>query len=313
MANKNKGRGFLTPLLSPKQFRRERRAAAKLEFGPIFGQLRGEQRASNYRQNKEIPAWYDQYRARLNELQGGSQAAYDRAYERGRNLAETSSGVDSETFNSLNSEAAKSAALRGAGYDGSTAAAGSQAAKLRQGMQALYGQNQQLEGANQQAYFNQRNLLSFLDQGGAKKREFSRGQDISAKLLEAKAKRGAFLTDYGRQAREADRAYKSELRATAIDANYKRGLLAQQAANNSGSSSSSGSSSKPDPAGNDDWKNALWTLKAHMMELGKTSIGRNAAVAYLVQKEGFSVPAAKRAYQTWYDRNISGPPRPKGV
>jgi hypothetical protein len=313
MANKNKGRGFLTPLLGPKQFRKESRAAAKLEFGPIFGQLRGEQRASNYRQNKEIPAWYDQYRARLNELQGGSQAAYDQAYERGRNLAETSGGVDSATFDSLNSEAAKSAALRGAGYDGSSAAAGSQASRLRQGLQALYGQNQQLEGANQQAYFNKRNLLSYLDQGEANKREFSRGQDISSKLLEAKGKRGAFLTDYRRQAREADRAYKNELRATSIDANYKKGLLAQQAANNSGSSGSSGSSSKPDPAGSDDWKNALWTLKAHLMDTGKTSIGKNAAIAYLIEKEGFSVPAAKRAYQTWYDRNIAGPPRPKGV
>src|SRR5262245_40151321 len=106
------GPGFLIDPLNRRRFRREMRAAERLEYGPTLRAMRSAYQASAFRENQQLPAWFQNYQNQLASLRGESQGAYDHALAQIQGYGAQIAGQDLAQRQAVQAQLAQDAANR---------------------------------------------------------------------------------------------------------------------------------------------------------------------------------------------------------
>lgn len=196
--------------VTPKQARRESRAASKLQFGDTRRQLKGEKRASRKRE-KEIADWFEHgYQPAVQKAQSSTAGAYKTALENLAKQTEASSGQESADREALAKTEAADQATRGAHADTSGSKLSGAAAASRRNLADTFSALTGYQGAVQGGYLADKGRIGEGEKIRQLSGEAARGRSINADLRELAKSKGAFKTDYLRQARDAERQYNLE-------------------------------------------------------------------------------------------------------
>lgn len=216
----------LTAPLDRKTFNREMRAAERLQFRPLQRQLNREHSAQKFRAYDENDAWYKAYQADIAALRGQAAGVTGGILDRVQ-AAQTAAGdQDASNRNAMMERLARDAQLRGAVLDPNVelGQVNAEAARANAAMTMLGTLGGQ--GANQQNYLINRQMIAGQAQREARDRELARLRGIDEDKRALARERGDFRTDFRRTAREDERKYALENRALGAKKGYNKALAA---------------------------------------------------------------------------------------
>lgn len=193
---------FLTKPLNRKRYRRERKAAERLQFGPQKRQLKAEKRESR-EQERRVGGYFDQYRAQLAALQQGQQDAYNAAY--GKVAQATGLNQDAGIRDRLRAEEERDAQVRGTTASATPYA---EAAELsRQRLASGAAATVATQGARQSAYLADKQRIGAREGVEQQLKEAERRRAINQDQRSLAKERGDFRTTFRTEAREGERRY----------------------------------------------------------------------------------------------------------
>lgn len=187
---KRKGaiRSFLAPL-TPKQARREANARTQLEFGEVARAIRGQLDASR-QQSKNLNAWYEQYQGNMEKLRQGQLANTNALQEQSRKTGELMDTTAAAQRQALDSEEAKSAAIRGATTSGAGASEAAGATQRQNLMGSTRDVNAQI-GASAYNRLAEVNAAAELGRQADQRQERNTRLKLQSKLRDVKRDKGA--------------------------------------------------------------------------------------------------------------------------
>ena len=225
MPQKNKKHGgnrhddlsqFVAPL-TPKTFKRELRAASRLQFRPQQRELQGEARAERSTRHK-IRDYYKEYGAAVDRAAADTKTAYSDAASQQNAQSAISQANDSALRSRLESQAQADAQLRGATYTPSTVS--TQASSARRDSAALLAASTAGQGASQRSYLADRARIGVGSKIDQLQKSRARSRSIAQSKRDLAKAKGDYATDYRRQTRDTERQfYLEQLQA----ANTRRG------------------------------------------------------------------------------------------
>lgn len=196
----------ITAPLTPRQLRKETRAATRQEYRPMQREIQGELRASNQRVG-QVGDWWNDYLQQVSGIQADTQGAYNNAAAQTQGFIGQSSALDSANTQRLQAEAAQSAALRGATPDTNAAQTEAASQAQRNYLSSAYGSATAQRGANQYAYLGDQKRIGAGQKIASQTAEQKRGLSIRQDLRELAKSKGDFKTRYRADARASERAY----------------------------------------------------------------------------------------------------------
>jgi hypothetical protein len=206
----------LTDLLTEEGLRKELEASTRLEFGPTERAIQADLRASQGRHG-DITGWFQDYQNKLAGGKADTAKAYSEASAQFQAGMKEAGVQDTNAREDLKQTAEADAELRGVPVDRQGAADSVNAAAARQNVQGSFGGMIASQGANQRAYFNDKERIGSGEAASQHMKELARERGIRADLRELARSKGDFaVTERGRL-RESDRSYKSQLSAEALD------------------------------------------------------------------------------------------------
>lgn len=180
------------------------RRASNLQYRPVLRDLRKEQELSAAQQ-RNIDMGFDLYKRQLQDIQSRVGQAYGGAYGAVTQTAQGMSDQSAATRAELDSEAAKSAAMRGATAAPSDQAG--QASRARQTLSNSFGALIASQGANAAGRLLETERIGDRERISEHLKENKYARDIGEKRREAKMDKRAFLNDYIAERRENERRY----------------------------------------------------------------------------------------------------------
>jgi hypothetical protein len=208
--------GSLTDLLTEEGLRKELAASTRLEFGPTERAIQADLRASQARHG-DIAGWFKDYQNKLAGGKADTAEAYANASGQFNQGLKEAGVQDTNARQELKETAEADAELRGVPVDRKGAEDSVNASAARQNVQASFGGMIASQGANQRAYFNDKERIGSGEAASQHMKELARERGIRADLRELARSKGDFaVTERGRL-RESDRSYKSQLSAEALD------------------------------------------------------------------------------------------------
>jgi hypothetical protein len=209
--------------LTRREFKREAKAASRLAFQPEKRELAAESRAEKVGR-KRMRGYFQAYGQAVKSANTETSAAYNDALSKITAQGNAAALVDDSLRQSIESEAARDAASRGATYTPSAQAA-SAIANRRAGS-ATIGSLTAGQGARQSAYLIDKKRIGEGERVNQLLRSKARSRSLNAdKRALAKSKRD-FLTDYESRARDTE--YQKSLDAQQL-ASTRRGQKSQLA------------------------------------------------------------------------------------
>ncbi len=145
--------------LSPrtgKQAKRYINSAVRLETNPLKRQLGSELRASQDRENRIIPQWFQGYQDNLARWRGESQGAYDAATQKVADFSNQGGAQDAANRAGMEQRAIADAQSRGVAYDPSVFEGQANAESARHNVQTSTLGTLAGQGANQFGYLTNR-------------------------------------------------------------------------------------------------------------------------------------------------------------
>lgn len=206
----------LTAPLTPKDVRRETRAATNLEYRPLERKLGGELRASNQRV-KDVGNWWKEYLAQVSGLRSDTANAYAQAAAQGQGQIDQAAANDAANTQRLQAEEAASAALRGATPSNESAQREAAAQAQRAYLAAAQGGATAAQGANQYAYLTDRQRVGAGQSIASRREEQKRGISVRQDQRELAKQRGEFAQKYRGELRDKEREYQIKLRAFPLE------------------------------------------------------------------------------------------------
>lgn len=206
----------LTAPLTKERFKKELRAATRMQFRPIKRELQKQVRISKLQQQL-TGDYYKDYQQKIRAIQGQTAAAYQGAGAALGSYAAQAGSGDAALRAKLDAAAAQSAQLRGgvdSGVGSATSLAGSANRAFAGGDMAGAIAAQ---GANQQAFLADKRVSAESAKIAAKLAEARNRRDLSDDKLEVLREQGDFKQNYRAEAREGERRYQlalKELRAS---------------------------------------------------------------------------------------------------
>ncbi len=213
----------------------ERSAAIDRLYQSHQATLSGRQASDTAEQDK----WYADYQAKLAQLRGETQGAYDKAAGSIQQFSQQSGAQDTANRQQMTDQARKDAEIRGVEYNPQGAQDATNASNARQNLlNAVHG-TVQGQGANQFASMTNRQAIAgtsqretrdktskFYNEASAsglrshsrdRAEEDIRRRGIDEDLRELARERGDFRVDFLRQLREDERKYSIEKSAAKVD------------------------------------------------------------------------------------------------
>lgn len=169
--------------LTEQTLRDEIDAQSRLRFGGAERALGDEMRVSQEMRDRRIPSFYDDYLAKVQQIQFAQKAQTDQA------VAQVSQMAD------------RDAAPQGASPEAV------QAAQSRQALSRSYGGLLTQQGQSQQNNLFEQQRITALRRGQAQQEESNRQANTRAKLLELQREKGDFAAGLRTQARSSERNY----------------------------------------------------------------------------------------------------------
>lgn len=160
------------------------------EYNPLMRELKSNRRASEYRINKELPAWYQSYRSQVDTMAGKTAQDYADLEGRLAGYEAATEGRESQTRSDMSARLAADAAARGsnvnpAGFD----SAGTGAAAARAGATAAIMANLGGRAAVRGDYLADRSTNVGLEQNAAIGNEKLRRQKIGQEIAQTRKDR----------------------------------------------------------------------------------------------------------------------------
>jgi hypothetical protein len=218
--NRNPGkpgqRNPVTAPLTPKGLAQETRRITSLKYNPLQRKEAAEHRASNQRV-KQVGNWWDSYLNTVSQGRDETAAAYAKANQETQGLLGQTSALDTANTGRLQTEAAQSAALRGA--EPSTEAAGREAAAQAQRnyLGASAGARTAEQGANTFAYLTNQKRIGAGQKIASRKEEQRRGRTIGEDQKATIAERGEYAGKTRGELKEKERNYLIQRAATGLE------------------------------------------------------------------------------------------------
>jgi hypothetical protein len=283
------------------------------EYNPLMRELKANRRASDYRINKELPAWYQSYRSQVDQMAGKTAQDYADLQKNLAGLEAATSAREDATRSDMASRLAADAAARGSNANPAKFdAAGAGAAAARAGSTAAIMANLGGRAAIRGDYLGDRSMNVGLEQNAAIGNEKLRRQKIGQEIAQTRKDRAnrrleviQSLLEGGNQF-YLDRAALAENRRQA-DLDYSASMA--DGGSSGGGGSSSGASA--DPPGRDDWGVALrrleknfpyWRVLAPGDSENAMEVSKNQLITFVTGPgQDWSMPAAKKAVARWYE------------
>jgi hypothetical protein len=206
----------LTDLLTEEGLRRELAASTRLEFGPTERAIQADLRASQARHG-DITGWFQDYQNKLAGGKADTSEAYANAAGQFNQQLKEAGVQDKGARQELKETAEADAELRGVPVDRKGAEDSVNASAARQNLQSSFGGMIASQGANQRAYFNDKERIGAGEAASQHMKELARERGIRADLRELARSKGDFAVSERARLRESDRDYKSRLSAEALD------------------------------------------------------------------------------------------------
>jgi hypothetical protein len=206
----------LTDLLTEEGLRRELAASTRLEFGPTERAIQADLRASQARHG-DITGWFQDYQNKLAGGKADTSEAYANAAGQFNQQLKEAGVQDKGARQELKETAEADAELRGVPVDRKGAEDSVNASAARQNLQSSFGGMIASQGANQRAYFNDKERIGAGEAASQHMKELARERGIRGDLRELARSKGDFAVSERARLRESDRDYKSRLSAEALD------------------------------------------------------------------------------------------------
>ncbi len=196
---------FLRPLVK-KQYKRERKAAEKEQFGPLDRQLGREQVASQ-RQQQNIGNYFNDYQNKLAQLRGETGNLYATAQQQLGDRQTQAAGLDKSRMDEIQGAAQADAAKRGVSVDPSVAQRAASAQSARTNLGSSFGGLLASQGANAGTYLADKERIGAGEGISQKIKEFGRERNILSDMRESADKKRLFRDKFRQQARESERQF----------------------------------------------------------------------------------------------------------
>lgn len=196
----------VTRPITPERLGKEVRAAANQKFRPLEREIGGEIRASKKRVGEQGNWWQD-YKDTVAQAQAGTAAAYAQAGESAEDFMEQAGDRDQSFTDSLQREAAKSAALRGATPNTNLAEREAAGSSQRQMMSAAEAASLAGQAADQYAYLADKMRIGAGQSIAGRKQEQSRTRSLERDRRDTRRERGDFAQTYRGDLRDREREY----------------------------------------------------------------------------------------------------------
>lgn len=225
--------GFLTPLLTKGQYKKEINQRTRLEFNPLERSIQGDLAGSASRQN-EIPGWFQQYQDKVSGAAATTAAAYDKANAGFQQQSQNAQANDTASRQDMQQKASSDAALRGVPMDYNGAQAALEAANARNNVQAGFAGTVGVMGANQAGYLADKGRIGTGEMINQLFKEQTRERGIRSDMRALAQKKGDYASQLASDLRESDRKYqlgqqtlkgensRAQLSANTSSANNKR-------------------------------------------------------------------------------------------
>ncbi len=195
---------------------RETRAATNLEYGPTERAINADLRASQGRQG-DISGWFQDYQNKLAGGKADTAAAYEKAQTNFRDQLKEAGVQDTGAREELKATAEKDAELRGVPIDRQGASDAVNAAAARQNLQTGFSGMVGTQGANQNAYFNDKERIGAGEAASQHLKELARERGIRSDLRELAKSKGDFGVKYRSDLKKGERDYSLQLKASDFD------------------------------------------------------------------------------------------------
>jgi hypothetical protein len=187
----------------------EVQSALTLKYGPQENDLASQARVSDLAQQR-IPAFFDQYRQQLQQINQAQQAGYQQAQNEIAQMTASTQGAQPQDPN-----AANDAAIRGATVDPALAQRAEAAAQQRGIGASVFGGLLSTQKAALGAYGQGQLGVATQEQGRQSSLESARGRQMAQKRSELTAQKGADTVQLIQQLKEA--AHKAQLEDIAFN------------------------------------------------------------------------------------------------
>lgn len=190
---RNQGQGSRAYLEPPtqRQLNQKARAQTQSKFKPLERAISGDLRASERRVGEQGD-WWANYNTIVNQGRADTQAAYQQAAATGQAQMAQASQVDNANTGTLNDEAAKSAALRGANTSTAPQERAAAAQAQRNYLAAAQGNATAQAGAHQFAYLTDQMGIGAGQRAASGEKEQRRGTSIRQDLRNTRQERGSY-------------------------------------------------------------------------------------------------------------------------
>jgi len=284
------------------------------EYNPLMRELKANARASDYRINKELPAWYQSYRNQVDQMAGKTAQEYSDLQNRLAGYESATEGRESQTRSDMSARLAADAAARGSNVNPSEFdAAGAGAAAARAGSTAAIMANLGGRAAIRGDYLGDRATNVGLERNAAIGNERLRRQKIGQEMKQTRKDRANRRLEVIQSLLEGGNQFYLD-RASLAETIRNNNL--DYAASMADGGGSGGGGSKNDPPGRDDWRSGLDILEnkypaSTISDLPKPK-GKNEGKSRFelfsgdLQNRGWSKPAADRAARAYIAAVKSG-------
>lgn len=284
------------------------------EYNPMMRELKANRRASDYRINKELPAWYQSYRSQVDQMAGKTAQDYADLQNNLAGLEAATSAREDATRSDMASRLAADAAARGsntnpANFD----AAGAGAAAARAGSTAAIMANLGGRAAIRGDYLGDRSTNVGLERNAAIGNEKLRRQKIGQEIAQTRKDRSNRRLEVIQSLLEGGNQFYLD-KASLAETRRNNNLDYNASMADGGGSGGGGSNN--DPPGRDDWRSGLDILEekypaSTISDLPKPK-GKNEGKSRFeifsgyLQNRGWSKPAADRAARVYIGDVKSG-------
>src|SRR4051812_3662043 len=193
--------------LTPKTLEAQVKKAAAGQFAPQENAIRPQMKDTQFRDNKELPSWFAQYRQQIDQSEQASRAAYQQAQEQSSaRQAQTQTAEDARQ-KAMNDAAQQDASIRGTTASGVPSQMGQQAQIARRVLEDSFGAKIGAQGASATGYFEASKANAgrqLIDERQKVDREYAKRM---GELGAVKAERGSFANEYRDKLKEGERQW----------------------------------------------------------------------------------------------------------
>ncbi|MGH2761433.1 MAG: hypothetical protein ACRDLD_02445 [Thermoleophilaceae bacterium] len=209
--------GYFTKPLTRKRFKREMKAAERMEFRPEKQAIRREARAERG-QRERISDYFDAYGEATQGANRATQSAYENAQKTLRDLTASSTASDTATRAKADAEARADAKARGVTYDPSQSQKSAAGSSSRRAASDTFGGLVATQGAGQAAYLIDKGRVGEGERVNQLLRSHARSRTIKKDKRALAREKRDYRRDYRTRARDTERQYLLEQMALTGDA-----------------------------------------------------------------------------------------------